>query len=164
MMDLEVELIQVMTCLPTLPVYQCNECLQWTEAARDRCHYCNSTQITPEWRLDFEIRAINASTCQFLPHSPRVAAMGSMLDPVMGMTIEEYLSLTRKFRPLNDLVQKYFEFTFLNVIRIDGKLISVYVPAGCQLTFRVWLGFQRPFDNGDLETELLSGCEPDEME
>jgi hypothetical protein len=153
-MDQGVDLVEVLVCRPTLPVYQCNDCLQWTVTPQDCCHYCTSQCINREWRMDYEIHDIETSTYAFFPRSPTVSAMGTMLDLVMGMTIDDYLFLVSKYGDLSDLVRRYFERSRFQVIRIDVKLASIFLPPGNQLTFRKWLGLQPPFDELDLETEL----------
>jgi hypothetical protein len=97
---------------------------------------------------------LNASFTPFFPISSDVSAMGPMLDPVMGMSINDYLRLCEKFGDLAEYIRRFFELSCFDVTRIDVKLLSIYVPSGCQLTFRVWLGLQPAFDAVDLDAGL----------
>jgi hypothetical protein len=80
--------------------------------------------------------------------------MGVMLDPVMGMTIDDYCRLCEKFGKLDDLVRVYFEKGWFHVTQIDVKLASIFIDPGSLLTFRVWLTLQRAFERVDLDAEI----------
>jgi hypothetical protein len=150
----DVELIQVMTCLPTSAANVFNgQKMRRIDAviAIARKSIRNGDSIV----RSAQPRHRPARSFRTLPAFP---PWDRCLTRSWGLSIAECLSLTRKFGDLSDLVRTYFEFGFFNVIRIDVKLISIYVPPGCQLTFRTWLGLQPSFADVDLETELLDGA------
>jgi hypothetical protein len=109
------------------------------------CSWCKSRRIRPQWCIDLSIQAADlAEHC--VPDLSRLTLHGPLVDPVMAMTIGEFLFLESKFGSLSEHVTRFWTHSSFDVVRCDLTPISLSLPPGCQLTFLNWLGMQPPFD------------------
>jgi hypothetical protein len=138
-------------------VYQCVECLQWKADPQSSCYYCGAMTIVPKWRIGFHLTEVTSRNCSCWsdPESEEITAMDSLLDPVMAMTVEDYIFLRRHRPDLDDYVRKFFEKSLFDIVRIEIKIASISLIPGCQLTFLNWLGLQPGFDADELSEILM---------
>jgi hypothetical protein len=147
----------VLRCFPQIPAYQCTECLRWRSDAQRVCYYCGATTISPKWRIGFHLTEVTSRQRSFWsdPESEEITAMDSLLDPVMAMTVEDYLFLRRHRPDLDDYVRRLFVQSLFDIVRIEIKIAAMSLVPGCQLTFLSWLGMQPGFDADELSDVLM---------
>jgi hypothetical protein len=151
------ERVFVVECQSPRPSYQCLSYQHWMLHHRPTCNWCKSRRVRPQWRIDISIQAADlAQHC--VPALSRLSLRGALLDPVMAMTVGEFLFLEAKFGSLSDHVARFWTHSSFDVVRCDLKPISLSLPPGCQLTFLNWLGMQPSFDIDTLVATLSENC------
>jgi hypothetical protein len=124
---------------------------------RSTCNWCQSRRVHPQWCIALSIQAADlAEHC--VPALSRLLLRGPLLDPVMAMTVGEFLFLETKFGSLRDHISRFWTHSSFDVVRCDLKPISLSLPPGCQLTFLNWLAMQPSFDIDTLRTTLTESC------
>jgi RNA polymerase subunit RPABC4/transcription elongation factor Spt4 len=127
------------------------ECKDWFLDS-DYCPSCSSPDISPQWQISLTIQ--NSKPSKILTLDVR----GPVFDPLMAMTVDEYLDLVSHYGDLSSYVQRFFEWSCFNVGIRDRDLLAISPIPGSQLTFLNWLGLQPNFEIDEL-FQIVMGYE-----
>jgi hypothetical protein len=116
------------------------------------CAWCDSEKMRPLWCLDLTLQHTHGSRVR----ATTLAVLGAVLDPLMAMTVEDYLALTSRFGNLDGYVRRFYERAAFDIGWRGRELLAISLPPGSQLTFLNWLGLQPNFDIGMLVGAVLA--------
>lgn len=100
-------------------------------------------------------------------YQTRVFVSGPKLDPILGISCNDFmeLSINHGFETMTYLLSKFFYNSKFLIARGHDRILRMYLPKGCQLTFFNWLSLQDTYGfNRDIlfnETYYRRYVDPD---
>lgn len=151
-------LVQFSECNPDFEVRYCKDCKKIVKLdefeENSRCPFCSKSYFDcePIWSINF---LINEEKYQSDNKLLRAEARGAVLDPVIGLTIKDFLYIAEKIQTVDwfELLKYYFvNFSFLITRDSYVRIKKINLTEGGNLTFRQWITTRTEDVNVDQET------------
>ena len=154
MEDEDLDLIYVHSC-ENIELYPlCNSC----GSKCDETGKCCNPNCTNDRGNHFQWKIY----LKLLPkHNPNmdsavsVFVSGHILDLIMGITVDDFIYLAKKYQDIYELLALYFYHSYFLMELGYDRILRILLPLGNSLSFIRWLGMQNSYDYHELISDIL---------